>query len=137
MKSSWQAAGARSKDAMAAWETRAASLSATEKQNLGDPISGDVMGQVKSAMLDVKKAISSEAPKLATRQSNAKVLEALVPIVPGIVGGSADLTGSNGCKTSQYKAVTTDDFAGNYRSEERREGKECLRLGRAGWWTDD
>ncbi len=114
VKSSWQAAGARSKDVMAAWEGRTSSLSATEKQNLGDPISGDVMGQVKSAMLDVKKAISSEAPKLATRQSNAKVLEALVPIVPGIVGGSADLTGSNGCKTSQYKAVTPDDFSGNY-----------------------
>ncbi len=112
--SSWRAAGARSKDAMAAWETRAAALSATDKAGLGDPISTDVMGQVKSAMLDVKKAMSSEAPKLATRQSNAKVLEALVPIVPGIVGGSADLTGSNGCKTSQYKAVTPDDFSGNY-----------------------
>ena len=112
--SSWRAAGARSKDAMAAWEGRAASLSASDKAGLGDPISDDVIGQVKSAMLDVKKAMSSEAPKLATRQSNAKVLEALVPIVPGIVGGSADLTGSNGCKTSQYKAVTPDDFSGNY-----------------------
>ncbi|MCP4933556.1 MAG: transketolase [bacterium] len=112
--SSWRAAGARSKDAMVAWEGRAASLSAKEQQNLGDPISDDVMGQVRSAVLDVKKAISSETPKLATRQSNAKVLEALVPIVPGIVGGSADLTGSNGCKTSQYKAVTPDDFSGNY-----------------------
>ncbi len=112
--SSWRAAGARSKDAMAAWETRAASLSASDKAGLGDPISTDVMGQVKSAMLDVKKSMSSDAPKLATRQSNAKVLEALVPIVPGIVGGSADLTGSNGCKTSQYKAVTPDDFSGNY-----------------------
>ncbi len=111
---SWRAAGARSKEAMAAWEGRATNLSSTEKQNLGDPISEDVMGQVRSAMLDVKKAMSAEAPKLATRQSNAKVLEALVPIVPGIVGGSADLTGSNGCKTSQYKAITPDDFSGNY-----------------------
>ena len=111
---SWRAAGARSRDAMASWEQRAANLSASDKAGLGDPISTDVMDQVRSAVIDVKRAISSEAPKLATRQSNAKVLEALVPIVPGIVGGSADLTGSNGCKTSQYKAVTPDDFSGNY-----------------------
>ncbi len=112
--SSWRAAGSRNKDAMAAWEQRAASLSAVERQNLGDPVTDEVMNSVRAAVIDVKKAISSEAPKLATRQSNAKVLEALVPVVPGIVGGSADLTGSNGCKTSQYKAVTPDDFSGNY-----------------------
>ncbi len=112
--SSWRKAGSRNKEALAAWESRAAGLSAVERQNLGNPVTDAVMDEVRGAVLEVKKTISSEAPKLATRQSNAKVLEALVPIVPGIVGGSADLTGSNGCKTSQYKAVTPDDFSGNY-----------------------
>ncbi|MCF6198009.1 MAG: transketolase [Hyphomicrobiaceae bacterium] len=111
---SWRSAGKRGAEARTNWEQRAAKLSGTEMGALGDPINDDVMGQVKTAVLDVKKSISAEAPTMATRQSNAKVLEALVPIVPGIVGGSADLTGSNGCKTSQYVAVTPDDFAGNY-----------------------
>lgn len=111
---SWRMAGSRSKDAMASWGERAGKLSGAEKDGLGDPISQDVMDKVRSAVVDLKKMISNEAPKLATRQSNAKVLEALVPIVPGIVGGSADLTGSNGCKTSQYQAVTAEDFSGNY-----------------------
>jgi transketolase len=111
---SWRKAGSRSRDAMASWNERAGKLTPADKAGLGDPISDEIMDKVRSAVIDVKKMISTEAPKLATRQSNAKVLEALVPIVPGIVGGSADLTGSNGCKTSQYKAVTADDFSGNY-----------------------
>ncbi len=37
----------------------------------------------------------STKPKIATRQSSQKVLEALVPAIPELVGGSADLTGSN------------------------------------------
>ena len=111
---SWRKAGVRGSEAMKAWEERASSLNSVDMEGLGDPVTPDVMDKVRSAMLDVKKTVSAEAPKLATRQSNAKVLEALIPVVPGIVGGSADLTGSNGCKTSQYKAVTPDDFSGNY-----------------------
>jgi len=111
---SWRAAGSRSRDAMSAWDKRAAKLSTEEKAALGDPVTDKVAGDIKAAVSDIKKLMSSEAPKLATRQSNAKVLDKLVPLVPGIVGGSADLTGSNGCKTSQYKAVTPDDFSGNY-----------------------
>ncbi len=111
---SWRQAGSRSRGIMKAWQERADKLSAADRATLGNPVNDEIMDKVRGAVLDVKKAISSEAPKLATRQSNAKVLEALVPVVPGIVGGSADLTGSNGCKTSQYKAVTADDFGGNY-----------------------
>ncbi len=114
IKSAWEEAGKRCAGESKAWEERASKLSAAEMSALGDPINADVLKEIKSAVLSLKKEMSSEAPKLATRQSNAKVLEALVPVVPGIVGGSADLTGSNGCKTSQYKAVTPDDFDGNY-----------------------
>ncbi len=128
--SSWREAGKRGAKAREAWEGRAGKLSSDERAALGNPVSEDVMGKVRSAVIDVKKAISSEAPTLATRQSNAKVLEALVPVVPGIVGGSADLTGSNGCKTSQYKAVTPDDFSGNYMHYGVREfGMACFMNG--------
>ncbi|PLX35440.1 MAG: transketolase [Hyphomicrobiales bacterium] len=110
----WRAAGARSKDAMAAWEERASRLTAEDRGALGDPINDAVMDKVRGAVRELKKTISSEAPKLATRQSNAKVLNELLPLVPGMVGGSADLTGSNGCKTGDYKPVSPDDFDGNY-----------------------
>ncbi len=114
IKSAWEDAGKSGAADSKAWEGRASKLSAAEMSALGDPINADVMKDIKAAVLSLKKEMSAEKPGLATRQSNAKVLEALVPIVPGIVGGSADLTGSNGCITSQYKAVTPEDFDGNY-----------------------
>ena len=37
-----------------------------------------------------------------------------MPVVPGLVGGSADLTGSNGTLTKLHSLVRPGDFAGNY-----------------------
>jgi transketolase len=110
----WRKAGSRRRDELKAWKKRAGKLSVEENASLTDPVTEKVMDDVKKAVLSLKKSISAEKPSLATRQSNAKVLEELVPLIPGIVGGSADLTGSNGCKTSQYKAIEPDDFSGNY-----------------------
>jgi len=42
------------------------------------------------------------------------VLEKLMPVVPGLIGGSADLTGSVGTLTKLHNFVTPGDFAGNY-----------------------
>ena len=63
---------------------------------------------------NTKASFAKDAAKLATRQSSQKVLEALVPVVPGLVGGSADLTGSNGTLTKLHSLVKPGDFAGNY-----------------------
>ena len=41
-------------------------------------------------------------------------LEHLVPALPELIGGSADLTGSNGTRTKQHGRRQGEDFAGNY-----------------------
>ena len=41
-------------------------------------------------------------------------LERLVPALPELIGGSADLTGSNGTKTKYHTSITPGNFAGNY-----------------------
>jgi len=46
-------------------------------------------------MAALKQDIADSRPKIATRQASQKVLETLVPATPDLVGGSADLTGSN------------------------------------------
>src|SRR5207253_10070727 len=61
-----------------------------------------------------KKKFAAEAPKLATRQCSGMVLDALVPAMPALIGGSADLTGSNNTRAKGQKAVTRDDFSGSY-----------------------
>lgn len=54
------------------------------------------------------------AKKLATRAASGKVLEALIPRIPTLIGGSADLTPSNKTKVSGMEGVKPDDFAGRY-----------------------
>ena len=51
---------------------------------------------------------------MATRQSSQKALEALVPAMPELIGGSADLTGSNLTFVKGMGTVEPGNFAGRY-----------------------
>ena len=51
---------------------------------------------------------------LATRATSGKVLDAIAPHLPMLLGGSADLTGSNKTKPKDAKAIQRGDFRGNY-----------------------
>src|SRR5690606_950909 len=53
-------------------------------------------------------------PAIATRNASEMALEVINDCVVEMIGGSADLTGSNNTKTSQTKPVTPDDFSGRY-----------------------
>jgi hypothetical protein len=52
--------------------------------------------------------------KVATRKASELALEVLTAAVPEMVGGSADLTGSNLTKTKATTPLTPDDYAGRY-----------------------
>ncbi|MFL2697848.1 MAG: transketolase [Gammaproteobacteria bacterium] len=52
--------------------------------------------------------------KIATRKSSEKVIEFLGPLLPELIGGSADLTGSNNTSWSGSKGITKEDASGNY-----------------------
>ena len=110
----WRAIGAKHGDAYEAWQKSAAKLSPESLAELTEPITPAVQQKIAAAIKDLKAAFVAEAPKLATRQSSKKTLEALVPVVPGLIGGSADLSGSNGTKTGDQTIVTPGDYAGGY-----------------------
>ncbi|MFQ5625855.1 MAG: transketolase, partial [Methyloligellaceae bacterium] len=110
----WRAAGSRGASEREAWEKRAESLGSQERARLSDPIDAEAAKAITAAVAGIKGEFANEQPKLATRVSSQKVLEKLVPVVPGIIGGSADLTGSNGTLTSHHKDVIPNDFSGSY-----------------------
>ncbi len=57
----------------------------------------------------------AEAPvKAASRKSSEMALGALTAAIPDLIGGSADLTGSNNTKTSATKPLTKNDYSGRY-----------------------
>ncbi len=108
--SAWRAAGSRGKAQRLAWEKRAGGVAA----KLGDPLAGESLKAMTAAIAQIKGEFGANPPKLATRQSSQKVLEALVPAMPALMGGSADLTGSNGTRTKHHTSVAPGNFGGNY-----------------------
>ena len=53
-------------------------------------------------------------PSMATRQCSQSVIETVTNIFPELIGGSADLSGSNNTKTANSKAINSKNFNGNY-----------------------
>lgn len=58
--------------------------------------------------------IAGEAKDAATRQASQRALEGFAPLLPELIGGSADLTGSNNTFHSGSKVIASGDAAGNY-----------------------
>src|SRR5262249_40392966 len=111
---SWRAYGSRHHAAYETWSAAAKRLDPSSRSVLTDPIDDKVKAAIVAAIAAVKADFISEGAKLATRQSSQKVLEKLVPVIPGLIGGSADLTGSNGTLTKLHTLVKPGDFSGNY-----------------------
>ena len=57
---------------------------------------------------------SDDAPTVATRKASEMALEGLGPELPELLGGSADLTGSNNTRWSGSKVLDASDAGGNY-----------------------
>jgi transketolase len=110
----WRKAGTRAQPAHKAWNDRLAKTETTQRGQFENALAGDLPQGFVAAINALKKKTSDEKPKVATRISSQTVLEAIVPLVPELIGGSADLTGSNNTKTATMKAVTAPDYAGRY-----------------------
>ncbi len=108
----WRAIGARGAAERQAWSARLAGHPKLEAFN--QALAGEVPENVLQALAAHKAKLATERPKLATRQSSKAALEAIAPNLPWLIGGSADLTGSNGTKTSEMTVVAPDDFSGTY-----------------------
>ena len=61
---------------------------------------------------------------IATRKCSEQFLE-IVSKLPNLIGGSADLAGSNNTKTKNHKIIKSNDFSGNYIHYGVREHAMC------------
>lgn len=66
------------------------------------------------SLQELKMKFISNQPKISTRKASGMALEALAIDVPAMIGGSADLSGSNNTKPKDFKAINGDDFSGRY-----------------------
>jgi transketolase len=113
--SAWRDAGARSKSAHAAWKKRLAALDGAQRAEFERRMRGDLPTQaLDSAVKKIKESLTVTPKDIATRTASEFALEALIPAVPEMIGGSADLTGSNNTRTKAMTAITAADFSGRF-----------------------
>lgn len=114
VKAQWEAIGTRGAAEREAWEGRFAEASASRQAEFTRIMTGEAPKKLSATIKALKKQISDEAPKVATRKASEMALEVINPIAPETIGGSADLTGSNNTKTGDLGILSPEDRKGRY-----------------------
>jgi transketolase len=113
--SAWRVAGQRAKAAHADWKKRLGALDAAKRTEFERRLRGDLPQQALTQAVRAVKDKLAAAPKdTATRSASEFALESLIPALPEMVGGSADLTGSNNTRTKSMTAMSATDYAGRF-----------------------
>jgi transketolase len=110
----WRAAGARGKPARLAWETRLAALDANKRAEFERRNRGDVGAALVAAVGEVKQTLAATPKEIATRSASEFALQTLTVALPEMIGGSADLTGSNNTRAKAMKTLDAADYAGTF-----------------------
>lgn len=110
VSAAWQALGNKGAEAHAAWNERLAGHG--DKNEFERRMSGALPDG--NAMQDYLEELAKDPPKVATRKASEMALGAITAALPDMIGGSADLTGSNNTKTPSTKPLTKDDYSGRY-----------------------
>ena len=77
-------------------------------------LKGDLPISLDKIFGDEKLKYFQSKPKMATRQCSSSVINSISNDVSELIGGSADLSGSNNTKTDKSKVITSKNFNGNY-----------------------
>lgn len=107
--SAWRTAGKRSEKAYENWAKNAKSAG----KSFEDIINNRLPKNWDKELLALEEKCIAEKTKVATRKASQMCLEKIVPNIPQIVGGSADLAASNLTFVDGLKTVTKDDYHGN------------------------
>lgn len=101
-----RAAGLRGRDARIAWEERRAAWS-TDRELLEAAMGSTGIDGWQAAL-----PVWEPGESIATRNAGKKVLNALAPLVPGLLGGGADLTGNCGVELDGATPFSSSDRTG-------------------------
>ena len=115
VRGAWAVAGQRGQKARQEWQKRLAALPADKRAEFERRMKGDIdKAALAAAVKSVKEKIATEPKDLATRASSELALGTLVPAIPEMIGGSADLTGSNNTRPKGMTAYSAKDHAGRF-----------------------
>ena len=104
--SAWRAIGEQGKKLRLQWQKKAG--------NKINKLSQDNSKLLNNIFTNAKIAAVKDAKPAATRKSSEDILTLLTTEIPELIGGSADLAGSNNTKTKSQKIIKPGDFSGTY-----------------------
>jgi transketolase len=110
----WRKAGARGKPQHQAWKDRLAKLDSAKREEFKRRISGNLNDKLPAAVRDLKRKLAAEPKEIATRAASELALNALTVALPEMIGGSADLTGSNNTRAKGMKVLDASDYGGTF-----------------------
>ena len=110
----WRKAGERGAPDRAAWQGRLDKADAEKRAQFERRQAMGLPEGYAGAVDAFKQKLAADKPKIASRKASQNALEVINGVLPGTLGGSADLTSSNFTNTSQTLPVLPGDFAGRY-----------------------
>ncbi|WP_082724825.1 transketolase [Paracoccus aminovorans] len=110
----WRAIGTRGAQARADWEARLAAKPAETRAEFDRRQAGTLPGDYEPTLQDARARLFAAPKKAATRKASQMALEALAPALPEMIGGSADLTGSNLTRVPAVDSQYSREAAGRY-----------------------
>jgi len=112
IQADWAATGDRGRAAHAKWRDRLNS-DAKQRESFENQMKG-VSELASPALEEYIRALAAEPKTVASRKASEMALGPLTATLPQLIGGSADLTGSNNTKTASTGPLTADDYSGRY-----------------------
>ena len=112
IRARWEEAGRRGAGTRRAWLKRLAKH--PQRTEFERAMAGRLPDDWAETFGAYKAKVAEDKPKIATRIASQRALEVLVPAIAEMIGGSADLTGSNNTNVKGIPSVTPDNFSGRY-----------------------
>jgi transketolase len=106
----YRRAGARGRDALDAWRERVRVFREHDGE-LGEEYDLVIAARGREGW-ESKLPTWDAGESLATRKACSASLDAILDVVPGLMGGGADLTGNTGTELKGNAPITRDDFTG-------------------------
>ncbi len=113
----WKEIGNRGKKENTKWRKKIG--------NQANKLSNNSSASWNAIFANAKAAAIKNAKPTATRKSSEDILTLLTDEIPELIGGSADLAGSNNTKTKNQKIIKPNDFLGTYIHYGVREHAMC------------
>ncbi len=110
----WRKIGAKGEILEKNWLKELNSSKAEVKKNFNYLNNRIFKDELHDLIFKEKEKYFKEKPSMATRQCSMKVIETLNDFMQNLVGGSADLSGSNNTKTLKSKVINSKNYGGNY-----------------------